>query len=176
MSRSRTRVRTPGQRRPLRRHLALGPLLFAVLLLTRCSGTNSLTGSVSDVFPLDFNSVAVWRNSDAFQVTYYFTEFGNEDIVLQLSVDLTGLAFQGGATVDLASLTPSGAPRAVVTHLSHGEAVTVLPPIEQGSLSLSGGGLIPGQETSGSFSLSFVTNGQAGAGRTVLGSFDAPLL
>jgi hypothetical protein len=149
------------------------PLAMGLLLLTRCSGGNSLTGSVSQIFgSLQFNSVSVWRNDEAFQVSYYFTEFGNTDLVVQLTVELAGLDFSPGKTIDLSG-TIDGAPRASVVHLDHDQGPVNLPAIAKGStLTLNSGGQ-PGEETTGSFALSFVNNtGQLGGGYTVSGSFD----
>jgi hypothetical protein len=150
------------------------PLVLGLVLLTRCSGGNSLTGSVSQIFgSLNFNTVTVWRNDDAFQVSYDFTEFSDTDLVIQLTVQLAGLDFSPGKTIDLAG-TLNGAPRTTVTHITHGEGVVNLPPVAGGTLTLSSGGQ-PGVETSGSFSLSFVNDGELGGGYTVSGGFDAVL-
>jgi hypothetical protein len=151
------------------------PLVMGLLLLTRCSGGNSLTGSVSQIFgSLQFNSVTVWRNDDAFQVSYYFSQFGQTDLVIQLTVELSGLNFSPGKTIDLAG-TVNGAPRTNVVHQAHAQGVVNLPVVKDGTLTLSSGGQ-PGEETSGSFSLSFVNDtGQLGGGYTVSGSFDAVL-
>ena len=93
------------------------PLALGLLLLTRCSGGNSLTGSVSQIFgSLQFNSVSIWRNDQAFQVSYYFTEFGNVDLVVQVSIELSGLDFVPGKTIDLSG-TINGTPRTSVVHL-----------------------------------------------------------
>ena len=147
--------------------------MVALLLLTRCSGGNSLTGSVSQIFgSLQFNSVTVWRNDEAFQVSYYFTQFSQTDLVLQLTVELAGLDFSPGKTVDLAG-TVNGTPRTTVVHLDHDQGPVNLPVLRGGTLTLSSGGQ-PGQETTGSFSLSFVNDTQQlGEGYTASGSFDA---
>ena len=151
------------------------PLALGLLLLTRCSGGNALTGSVSQIFgSLQFNAVTVWRNDDAFQVSYYFTEFSNTDLVVQVTVELSGLNFSPGKTIDLAG-TVNGVPRTTVVHLDHAQGPVNLPLIKGGTLTLSSGGQ-PGEETTGSFSLSFVNDtDQLGDGYTVSGSFDAVL-
>jgi hypothetical protein len=149
------------------------PLAMGLLLLTRCSGGNALTGSISQIFgSLEFNSVTVWRDDQAFQVSYYFTQFSQTDLVLQLTVELAGLNFSPGKTIDLAG-TVNGTPRTTVVHLDHAQGPVNLPAIKGGTLTLSSGGQ-PGEETSGSFNLSFVQGTeQVGNGYTASGSFDA---
>jgi hypothetical protein len=148
---------------------------MGLLLLTRCSGGNSLTGSVSQIFgSLQFNSVAVWRDDQAFQVSYYETEFSQTDLVLQLTVELAGLNFSPGKTIDLAG-TIGGTPRTTVVHQDHAQGPVNFPTIHGGTLTLNSGGQ-PGEETTGSFSLSFTNDtDQLGNGYTASGSFDALL-
>ena len=147
------------------------PLILGLLLLTRCSPSNSLSGSVSEIFPLDFNSVVVWVSDTSFQVSYYFTQFGNEDLVVQLAVDTTGLTIKPGVSIDLSQDTTTGQPRAQVTHVAHAEATLVLPRIAAGTLHINSGSL-PGDHFTGSFNLSFVNDGTVGSLRTISGGFD----
>ncbi len=146
-------------------------LLWALLALPACSSSASLSGSVSEIFPLDFNQSAIFVNSQSFEVDYYLTSAGSEDLVVELTVDTTGLSFQPGVTVDLGSDVGPGQPRATVVHQLAGGPLQVLPPISSGSLSLSGGGA-PGQYTTGSFQLAFDAQvSQFGNGRTLSGGF-----
>lgn len=157
-----------------RRLGSLAPLALGLLLLPRCGSQSSLSGSLSEVFPLDVNAVTVSANSEAFQVSYLFSQAGNTDLVVQLTVGLAGLTLSPGSTVDLAGALPDGSPRTVVTHQLHGQPTLVLPAIQTGSLSLAAGGQ-SGQDTRGSFTLAFVNDGTVGALRTLSGSFEGTL-
>ncbi|MHB8416487.1 MAG: hypothetical protein ACYDCL_00315 [Myxococcales bacterium] len=148
-------------------------LLLCLLALPGCSSAPALSGSVSGLFPLDFNQTAVFVNSQGLELDYYLVNAGSEDLVIELAVDLTGEDFRPGVTLDLGGEVAPGQPRATVVHQVAGEAMLVLPPIANGSLTLSGGGS-PGQLTSGSFILAFGgESSQLGGGRTLSGNFSA---
>ncbi len=158
------------------------PLVLALsglglLSLTRCSPANSLSGSVSEIFSLTFNSVDIRNDSDAFVVTYYFTQAAQTTTVIQLHVETDGgINFSPGQTIDLSGELSPGRPRTSVLHFDpvDGQSALVLPPVSRGSLSL-GCGLTVGQESCGSFSMSFVDDGTIGANRTLMGGFDGTL-
>jgi hypothetical protein len=147
--------------------------LLVPLLLLSCGPQGTLGGSVSDIFPLDVESEQVLRNSNAFQVSYYASDGTNEDIVIRLTLDLTGIKFVQGVDVPLGgTVTPDGGLRATVIHLTAGEAELVFPPVLQGDLNLTSGGNA-GEYTTGNFSLSFINTTDVGGGRTVNGTFGA---
>ena len=146
-----------------------------MLLLAACSSGNSLTGSLSTVFPLDENSVQVVENTEAFQVTYDFAQGDQDTVVVQLTVSLAGETLAPGGSLDLSGQTPDGAQRTTVTHLAPNQAAVVLPAVQSGLLKLSEGGQAVGSTTVGTFNLSFVTDGSAAGGHTLSGSFSGPL-
>jgi len=146
--------------------------LAALLTVVGCEGNGTLQGSIGELFSLEVSNEAIERNSEAFQVTYLHNQATAQDIVVQLSVALTGVNFQPGATVDLTGEYAPSHPRCVVIHHADGEPERDLPYIKSGTLKLSGGG-DPGQGTSGNFTLSFGDDAGYGAGRTLLGSFNA---
>jgi hypothetical protein len=155
------------------------PLVVAagLLLLGGCAPSNSLSGSVSELFSLTFNSVDIRKDSEAFVVTYYFTQSAQKVTVIQLHVDTDGgINFSPGQTIDLAGEVSPGHPRTSVIHLDPvaGESALVLPPVSNGSLSL-GCGLQIGQESCGTFSMAFVDDGTLGSNRTLTGGFDGTL-
>ena len=161
-------------------------LSLGLLGLAGCSPSNSLSGSVSELFPpgaygpggLTFNSVDVRSDSEAFVVTYYFTQSAQTTTVIQLHVETDGgIDFSPGQTIDLAGdIDDAGRPRTSVLHFDPGDGqpALVLPAVRQGSLSL-GCSLQVGQTSCGSFSMSFVDDGTAGSNRTLAGGFDQTL-
>jgi hypothetical protein len=154
-------------------------VLFA---LSACSPSNSLNGSVSELFSLTFNSVDVRSDSEAFVVTYYFTQQAQTITVIQLHVETDGgydggaFDFSPGQTIDLSGEISPGRPRTSVIHYDpvHGQSAQVLPPVLHGSLSL-GCSLEVGQTSCGTFSMSFVDDGTAGSNRTLGGGFNEVL-
>lgn len=151
-------------------HLALGAL--AACAVAGCIDDSVLQGSLSEIFPLTVSNESVMRNNEAFQVTYLANEPAGVDVVAQLQVSLSGVAFLPGANVQLGGEYAPGHPRCTVIHHADGEAERALAPVAKGTLSLGAGGQ-PGQGTSGSFSLAFVNDGVSyGSGRTLLGTFN----
>lgn len=135
-----------------------------------CGADNSLGGSVSELFPLEVSQVQILRNGDAFQVSYYRNNGADVDLVARLSVGLAGTSFIPGKSVSLAGEYEPGHQRATVLHLASGEPVRTFPDVKQGDIKLTEGGKI-GEETSGTFSLSFVQSGDYGGGRSIHGNF-----
>jgi hypothetical protein len=162
----------------LRRSFPLLPVFaLGLLSLTRCSSPNSLNGSVSEMFPLTFNSVDIRSDSQAFVVTYYFTQAAQTITVIQLHVETDGgINFSPGQSINLAGEVSPGRPRTSVLHFDpvSGQSAVVLPPVKRGSLSLSCGLQIGGQSC-GSFDMSFVDDGTLGSNRTLGGGFDGTL-
>jgi hypothetical protein len=146
---------------------------LGLLALPFCSGSASLNGSLGEIFPLTFNQSAIFVNTQGFELDYYLTSVDSEDLVIEMTVDLTGIDFTSGVTVPLGGDIAPGEPRAEVVHQASGEPLEVLPGILNGTLNLSGGGA-PGELTMGSFQLSFVTSDNLlGDGTTLNGSFSA---
>ena len=151
------------------RRLRLPGLLLGWGLLG-CGASNSLSGSVDELFSLEVSRVEVLRNADALQVSYYRNNGLDVDLVARLSVATEGLELKPGAKVNLAGQTPSGVDRATVVHLAAGEPARVFAPVDKGDLQIEEGGGVD-QPTRGNFSLSFQRGDAYGAGRSLQGKF-----
>jgi len=135
-------------------------------------GANSLDGSLSEVFPLDVSTAHVLRNDQALVVSYEANRGRDIDLVLRFTLALDQLPLQKGRTVKISGSTDGGILRAAFLHNAAGEPARVLPPVSVGQFTLDTGGN-PGDLTSGSFEVSFVTDGTYGSGRGVSGTFRA---
>ena len=138
-------------------------------------GDNSLDGSLSEVFDLDVSTVHVLRNDDALVVSYEHNAGRDIDLVLRFTLALDQLALQKGRTINIAGSTDGGTLRATFLHNAAGEPARVLPDVSIGDFTLDKGGN-PGDDTSGSFNASFVSDGTYGSGRAVSGRFHATAL
>jgi hypothetical protein len=158
-----------------------GPLLLC-LVLTSCAVENGLSGSLSEVFPLDVSSVEVAQNDEAMQVTYFRNRGVFLDVVARVSISLRdeGVAPDGGLPtivlkpgkkLDLQGEAPTGELRCAVTHAPGGEPTRSLPRVKKGDLEISEGGSI-GAPMKGNFSMLFeAEGGDVGYGRTLVGTF-----
>lgn len=153
----------------MQRMLRLSGLVLGWALMG-CSGANSLSGSVEELFSLEVSRVEVLRNAEALQVSYYRNNGLDVDLVARLTVATEGLDLKPGAKVSLAGTTESGVARATVVHLAAGEPVRVFAPVDKGDLEIDDGGGV-GQPTRGNFSLSFQRGEEYGAGRSLEGRF-----
>jgi hypothetical protein len=138
-------------------------------------GDNSLTGSLSEVFDLDVSTVHVLRNDDALVVSYEHNAGRDIDLVLRFTLALDQLPVQTGRALKIDGYTDGGTLRATFLHNAAGEPARVLPDVSIGEFTLDKGGN-PGDDTSGSFSASFVSDGTYGSGRAVSGRFHATAL
>jgi hypothetical protein len=145
----------------------------AVVATLACGkGDNSLDGSLSEVFDLDVSTVHVLRNDDALVVSYEHNAGRDIDLVLRFTLALDQMPLQTGRTVNIAGSTDGGTLRATFLHNAAGEPARVLPDVSIGEFTLDRGGN-PGDDTKGSFSASFVSDGSYGSGRAVSGGFHA---
>jgi len=149
--------------------------LGVVASLACGQGDNSLTGSLSEVFDLDVSTVHVIRNDQALAVSYEHNAGRDIDLVLRFTLALDQLPLQTGRSVKIAGSTDGGVLRATFLHNAAGEPARVLPDVSIGEFTLDKGGN-PGDDTSGSFSASFVSDGTYGSGRAVSGRFHATAL
>jgi hypothetical protein len=174
--------------------MTLKHLATAVLLLAACQNVNSLSGSMSEEFPLDVSYVNVYRNDQAIQVNFLLNRNIYLDVVARVTVALiipdggvnpkdggVDIPFEGGMDLNVAGEYAPGHPICSVVHAPGGEPVRSLPPVLRGDFHLSGGG-DPGQLTSGDFSFVFddsplpdggASPGDIGFGRTLVGNFSA---
>lgn len=150
------------------------PVTVACLALAAAlacgKGENSLDGSLSETFDLDVSKVHVIRNDGALVVSYEANRGRDIDLVLRFTLALDQLPLQRGKTVKIAGFTDGGILRATFLHNAAGEPARVLPPVSIGEFTLDQGGN-PGDDTSGNFSASFVSDGEYGSGRAVSGTF-----
>ncbi len=150
--------------------VALVTLMALTACLTACGPDNDLSGSVEELFPIDVSRVEVLQNEEAFQVSYYRNDGADVDLVVRVTVALSGVVLEPGARVELAGEYAPGHARTTVIHLPAGEPARVFPPVRQGDLHLRAGGA-PGSEARGDFSMSFEDSGGFGGGRTLQGRF-----
>lgn len=147
-------------------------ILLATSTLVACGRDNSLSGSVSELFPLEISRVDVLRNSEAVEISYYNNRGADIDLVIRVTVATVGLDIRNGKSFPLDGEYQPGHQRTAVIHLAGGEPVRNLPPVNKGDMVISSGGS-PGQSTRGNFSMSFGAGGDLGANRTLSGSFSA---
>ena len=164
-------------------------LAFSLLLLCGCLEENSLTGSMSEIFPLEVSKVLIHRNDEAIRVTYLRNRNINLDIVASITVSLhlpdggvnavdggTLLPLLPGTRIDLAGEYALGHPKVSVVHAPGGEPARLLPPVQRGDFFVSTVGAHD-EETAGDFSIVFKdTGGDIGFGRTLGGRFRAPTI
>jgi hypothetical protein len=144
-------------------------LLLALVLCT-CGPDVSLSGSLEQLIPLDVSGVSIYRNDEGLQVTYTRSRGLFLDIVMRMTVSLTGLA-PGAKAVNLVGDWRPGNPRVTFAHAPGGEPVRLLPKVKRGDLALTEGGGV-GVLTKGNFSVVFEdTGGDFGTGRSLSGRF-----
>jgi len=149
--------------------------LLASVGLWGCGESNSLSGSVEELFSLEVSRVEVLRNTEALQVSYYRNNGLDVDLVARVTLATEGLDLQPGSKVDLAGNTPSGVVRTTVVHLAAGEPARIFALVDKGDLELDEGGGID-QPTRGDFSMSFQRGDGYGAGRSMEGRFSSVAL
>lgn len=146
-------------------------LFVTCLVASACAPENDLSGSLSELFPLDISQTAVAVNTDALQVTYLLNRDVFVDVVARVSVGISDLTMAPGLKVSLAGELDGGVRRCDVAHAPGGEPVRHLPPIQRGDLVIDEGGH-PGELTRGNFSVLFAgEGGDLGNGRTLSGTF-----
>ncbi len=157
------------------RRLLIAPALVALALAGCGPQGPSLSGSLSQFFPLTFTSHEVINADGAFQITYFNQTATEIDVVAQVTIDTSGFNVTSGKSFNLAGEYAPGHPRTVVTHVSGNSAPANLPPVATGVLTIDSGGPA-GKSTSGSFNLSFGNGGDFGSGSDLSGTFDTMAL
>jgi hypothetical protein len=140
--------------------------------LAGCAEDNTLSGSVSELFPMEVSWVEVRRSAQALQVSYYRNTAVDVDLVVRLTVDTTELDLSPGKRINLAGEVSPGQARTTVVHLAAGEPARVFVSVNSGDLVLEQDGQ-PGELTRGNFSMSFRAGQGYGAGRSLAGRFAA---
>jgi hypothetical protein len=142
-----------------------------MVLLAGCGGDADLGGSVGELFPLGVSRVEVHRNDYALQVTYYANRNTFLDVVIRVTVSLTGIDLKPGVKIPLQGIAEPGHQRTAVAHAPGGEPVRLFPNVKLGDMHLSEIGA-PGQATRGDFSMLFESQGgDLGNNRTLTGVF-----
>lgn len=171
------------------------PIALLALLCAGCAPDNELSGSLSELFPLEVSKVIVYRNQEAMKVQYLSNRGIYLDVVIDLTVNLEGVDPKDGAKIDLAGEYEPSHQRTEVEHAPGGEPNRVLPNVKKGDLHIDHLGIGPvcdydaglpdggipctAPDTSrGNFSILFSDDGSGdiGSGRTLVGTFVAPTL
>lgn len=166
--------------------------MVLALLCASCAADNDLSGSISELFPLDVSKVIVYRNNEAMKVQYLANRGIYLDVVIDMTCNLEGVDPKDGAKIDLTGEYAPGHQRAEVEHAPGGEPTRILPKVKKGDLKidhlgigpvcdydagLPDGGIpcTPPDTSSGNFSILFSDDGSGdiGAGRTLVGHFVA---
>ena len=139
--------------------------LLLITLLSGCGGSqNSLTGSVSEIYALDFDTVSASLLDQFLIIEYDKGPGGSEGKAAKLSVDMTGITAMAGASIDLTQMV-AGNPRGTLQQIL---GTTVDFPLMLGTLTVDEAP-VAGKELSGHFS----TTLSMPMGRTLNGTFDA---
>ena len=148
--------------------------LAVCAMLTGCGADNSLSGSVSELFPLTVSTVDVLRNDYAFQVTYYANRGTFLDVVARIVVSTKDIELKRGVGIRLDGESEPGHQRTSVAHAPGGEATRTFPNVKRGDMVITEVGF-EGQPSKGNFSMSFESmGGDLGQGRTLVGNFSVP--
>ena len=147
-------------------------LILALLGFSSCGPPNRLSGSLSDLFPLQVTRAEIEKNSDGFQVSYTQNQPYTVDLVIRLSVALSQITFKKGKSIDLSGEYLPGHRRATFTHAAAGEPQETLADVKHGELDLDEENGV-GANVSGSFHVSFETSDRIGSGRDLTGHFSS---
>ena len=146
-------------------------LVFAALTicvgLTGCCGKNSLSGSVSQVYTLDFQTVTGSFDGDPVNVltiAYLKGADATTGYTMKVVVDLNGLTITPGVAIDLTQ-TSNGQQRGSFEQILSTNDVQL--PFSTASLTLDEAPVV-GKELSGKFAATFTDP----AGHAVQGNFD----
>lgn len=147
----------------LRRHLLVAGLALATSLAGgACSSSpNTLEGSLSDVYGLEFDQVDAQLVGNFLVVQYLKSASGAR--TLKMAVDLQGYTVSPGAPISLTEMAAGGSPRGTLQRIVE---TTINLPLSTGSVTLDA---VPtaGSPLSGSFSATFTMP----QGRSLHGEF-----
>jgi hypothetical protein len=106
--------------------------LVAAIALAGCGGNgNDLSGSLSEVYPLDFDNVTLQEAQNSLIISYNVSS-GPVAKAAKLVVDISGITGFTGQAIDLVQMV-NQAPRGTLTRV---EAMTFPLPIKSGQLVL----------------------------------------
>jgi hypothetical protein len=139
--------------------------LVLIALLAGCGDSqNQLTGSVSEIYALDFDSVSVSLLDQFLIIEYDKGPGGSAGKAAKLAVDMTGISAMAGTQIDLTQVV-AGNPRGTLQQIL---GTTVDFPLMLGTLTVNQAP-VANKELSGHFS----TTLSMPMGRTLNGTFDA---
>ncbi len=129
-----------------------------------CSSKNSLSGSVSQVYPLDFQTVTANIDSSVVTINYLKGASTTTGYTLKVVLDLTGLPLVANQSIDLTQPAANGLPRGTFEQILTDDIAL---PFSIASISFSE---LPvaGKEVSGHFAATFTDP----SGRDLQGDFD----
>jgi hypothetical protein len=144
-----------------------------IAFLAGCgSGEHELEGSLTQLVDLKYRKVDVVKNPEDLAIRFLAPQGAGDNVVLRLSVDLAETSIDAGETFNLASTTPDGVQRGVISRSVLDDPLTTFPPLQRGQLTFSGP-LNPGGSVSGDFRVTFENGVHVASGRTVFGTFEA---
>jgi hypothetical protein len=146
--------------------------LVVVLALAGCGG-GGLSGSLTEVMDLSYDSVELRQTPDEVAVAFVRT---NGDTALQVTAQLKDLTLAAGTPINLAEKLTATTQRGVLSRNVQGDSTTRFPPLERGTLTLKSVPSTVGEVVSGDFNATFVQGATEPYGRTVSGTFDAKVL
>ena len=126
-----------------------------------CGGTgNDLWGSIGELFPLDFDKLAILKQDDALRLEYTKTTSNGIDKVLKLTLITTGLGLQDGSDLRDEAFVSAVTIERLVT--DGGD----FPTASAGQIHFERFGFTEGGTITGDFTVLFDD------GRTLFGTFD----
>lgn len=147
--------------------------MVATSLMVACGGCSpqGLEGSLTEIMDLHYRQAEVASTPAQLVVRFARPLGGGEDIVLQVTANLSGAA-PGPTRYDLAETISPGTQRGILSRNVFNDPRQTFPAIARGSLQVKGT-LATGQSVSGDFSVTFVECTSFACGRTVFGNFGA---
>jgi hypothetical protein len=160
-------------------HGLLAAALGGVLGAMGCgSPANTLTGSLGEVVPYDFDSVSLKADDSTFVVEYdrgvpADADGGaGGDVIFKMAVNIDGLKLNKDLVVDLAMPAADGSPRVACTRSVGTDPRRKLPPLQRGTLTLHSD-INFNLTGTGELHILFGEGGDVGEGRTVDATFSA---
>jgi hypothetical protein len=143
------------------------PVLGALLLTATGCGPEDRTieGSLSEVVELRYRKVDVLMNPTELSLRFLEPQGAGENVVLRVSVDLTGTQLDAIETFDLAE-------RGKVSRSVLDDPLTSFPAIRLGQLTFRRS-LVSGDTVPGEFNVTFVNGTELSSGRTAFATFEA---
>jgi len=146
---------------------------LALLACASCGGAQ-LEGSLSTVLDLHYSRASAANGPDQAVVRFIQPLDSGENVVLQVGAQLVGLD-PNTLQFDLAESISPNNQRGVISRNVLNDPRTTFPPLARGRLQFNAP-LVAGKSVSGSFNATFADGTTFASGRTVFGSFGAPVV